>query len=87
LPDLVPGISIFSICTGIFARVAAGAAEEDLAQGRKNITPYWRTLKAGGVINERYPGGVARQKMLLQKEGHKVKPKGKTASWSITRRG
>jgi hypothetical protein len=29
------------ITTGLFARIAAGAAEEDEAQGKKRITPYW----------------------------------------------
>ena len=65
------------ITTGIFARIAAGSAEEDSKEGKKNITPYWRTLKQGGVINEKYPGGVKAQKELLEKEGHKVKLKGK----------
>ncbi len=65
------------ITTGIFARIAAGAAEEEAKEGKKNITPYWRTLKQGGVINEKYPGGVKAQKELLEKEGHKVKLKGK----------
>jgi alkylated DNA nucleotide flippase Atl1 len=65
------------ITTGIFARIAAGAAEEDAKEGKKKITPYWRTLKQGGVINEKYPGGVKIQKELLQKEGHKVIRKGK----------
>lgn len=64
------------ICTGIFARVAAGAAEEEQNQGKKTI-PYWRTLKAGGVINEKYPGGVEGQKRLLEKEGHTIIQKGK----------
>jgi alkylated DNA nucleotide flippase Atl1 len=63
--------------TGIFARIAAGAAEEDRQQGVKNITPYWRTLKQGGVINEKYPGGAEAQKKLLEKEGHKIVKKGK----------
>jgi alkylated DNA nucleotide flippase Atl1 len=63
--------------TGIFAWIAANAAEEALKEGEKNITPYWRTLKAGGVINEKYPGGVEAQKKLLEKEGHKVVQKGK----------
>jgi hypothetical protein len=31
--------------TGIFAWVAAHAAEERKLQGDKDITPYWRTLK------------------------------------------
>ncbi len=65
------------ITTGIFARIATEAAAEVVAEGKKNITPYWRTLKAGGEINEKYPGGVEAQKKLLEKEGHKVIQKGK----------
>jgi alkylated DNA nucleotide flippase Atl1 len=65
------------ITTGIFAWVAANAAEEEREKGKKDITPYWRTLKTGGVINEKYPGGVEAQKKLLEKEGHKVVQKGK----------
>jgi len=65
------------ITTGIFASIAAHAAEELKAQGKKRITPYWRTLKAGGVINEKYPGGTTAQKELLEKEGHRVIQKGK----------
>jgi len=65
------------ITTGIFAWIAANAAEEQKQKGEKNITPYWRTLKTGGVINEKYPGGVEGQKKLLEKEGHKVVQKGK----------
>jgi alkylated DNA nucleotide flippase Atl1 len=63
------------ITTGIFARIAAGAAEEQRTKGGE-ITPYWRTLKVGGVINEKYPGGVEGQRRLLEKEGHKVIQKG-----------
>ncbi|MEW6377698.1 MAG: MGMT family protein [Thermodesulfobacteriota bacterium] len=65
------------ITTGIFARIAAEAAAEVAAEGKKDITPYWRTLKAGGVINEKYPGGVEAQKKLLEKEGNKIIQKGK----------
>lgn len=63
--------------TGIFAWVAAHAAEEQRQEGEKDVTPYWRTLKTGGVINAKYPGGVEGQKTLLEKEGHKVVKKGK----------
>ncbi|MCK4320289.1 hypothetical protein KAW11_01620, partial [Candidatus Bathyarchaeota archaeon] len=45
------------LTTGIFAWVAANAAEEERQKGEKDITPYWRTLKTGGVINPKYPGG------------------------------
>ncbi len=65
------------ITTGIFAWIAANAAEEQRQKGEKIVTPYWRTLKTGGVINEKYPGGVEAQTKFLQKEGHKVTQKGK----------
>ena len=64
------------ITTGIFARIAAEAAAENAKAGKK-FTPYWRTLKERGVINEKYPGGVMGQKKLLEKEKHKVTKKGK----------
>jgi len=57
------------ITTGIFAWVAAHAAEEESEQGKKRITPYWRTLKSGGELNEKYPGGVKAQAAHLRKEG------------------
>ncbi len=63
--------------TGIFAWIAANAAEEQRQKGEKEITPYWRTLKTGGVINPKYPGGVEVQKKHLEKEGHRVVQKGK----------
>ena len=48
------------ITTGIFAWISAHAAEEVSATKPKaRITPYWRTLKTGGLLNEKYPGGVA----------------------------
>ena len=65
------------ITTGIFAWVAAHAAEERAAQGEKNITPYWRTLKSSGQINEKYPGGIENARALLESEGHRVVRKGK----------
>ena len=46
------------ITTGIFSWIAAHAAAESEAAGAKRITPYWRTLKTGGEVNPKYPGGV-----------------------------
>jgi hypothetical protein len=47
-------------------------------EGKKDITPYWRTLKVGGVLNEKYPGGVEAQAAHLKAEGHTIEPaKGK----------
>ena len=65
------------ITTGIFASIAAKAAEERRQQGETDFTPYWRTLKVGGEINEKYPGGVEAQTQLLEKEGHQILRKGK----------
>ena len=60
------------LTTGIFAWVAAHAAEEATAEGEKNITPYWRTLKSGGELNEKYPGGAEAQAAHLREEGHTI---------------
>jgi len=62
------------ITTGIFCNIAARAAEEDASEGEKRITPYWRTLKSKGELNEKYPGGVEAQAVRLQSEGHTVEP-------------
>jgi alkylated DNA nucleotide flippase Atl1 len=37
-----------------------------------DITPYWRTLKGKGEINEKYPGGVEGQAERLKAEGHTI---------------
>jgi hypothetical protein len=65
------------ITTGIFSWIAAHAANEDRAAGIKNFTPFWRTLKEGGIINEKYPGGIKWQAAQLQAEGHHIIQKGK----------
>ena len=65
------------ITTGIFAWIAANAAEEAAAEGAKRITPYWRTLKTGGELNQKYPGGVDRVRAKLEAEGHRVIARGK----------
>jgi alkylated DNA nucleotide flippase Atl1 len=66
------------ITTGIFAWLAANAADEIATERpRARVTPYWRTLKTGAILNEKYPGGVARQKQRLRSEGHRISKKGK----------
>lgn len=65
------------ITTGIFAWMAAHAAVEDEAAGCKRVTPYWRTLKTGGELNAKYPGGIAGVRQRLEAEGHKIVQKGR----------
>ncbi|MFC1847224.1 hypothetical protein ACFLW5_00195 [Chloroflexota bacterium] len=60
--------------TGIFAAIAARAAEEDAVEGKTDITPYWRTIKSKGDLNEKYPGGVEAQAAHLKEEGHTIEP-------------
>lgn len=61
------------ITTGIFVSIAAWASYQRL----DDETPYWRTLKAKGELNEKYPGGVKAQKEKLESEGHTVIQKGR----------
>ncbi len=65
------------LTAGIFINIAANAAEERDHLGLGNPTPYWRTLKKDGELNPKLPGGIERQKELLEKEGHKVVSRGK----------
>ena len=64
------------ITAGIFVSIAAWASHQRL----KDKTPYWRTLKANGELNEKYPRGYPGQKsktgkqrvILSFKKGEKV---------------
>lgn len=66
-----------TLTTGIFIMTAADATEEAAREGTDLSVPYWRTLKADGFLNEKYPGGVEAQKRLLEREGFVVPQKGK----------
>lgn len=62
------------ITAGVFVSIAAWAS----AQRGADETPYWRTLKAGGELNEKYPGGVQAQREKLAAEGHEIVAHGRT---------
>ena len=61
------------ITAGIFVSIAAWAS----FQREDDKTPFWRTLKADGELNAKYPGGIEAQKKLLEKEGPTVITKGR----------
>ena len=61
------------ITAGIFVSIAAWASY----QRDTDKTPYWRTLKAGGELNPKYPGGIDSQKQMLEAEGHRIIQKGR----------
>lgn len=64
------------ITAGIFVSIAAWASY----QRKEDETPWWRTLKANGELNPKYPGGAEAQKEKLEAEGHTVLQKGRTNS-------
>ncbi|MHA1836197.1 MAG: hypothetical protein ACTSYQ_04660 [Candidatus Odinarchaeia archaeon] len=60
------------LTTGIFLKIVAYAAEEDREKGIKNITPYWRVLRDGGYLIDKFPGGFQSQADKLIEEGHEI---------------
>ena len=58
------------LTAGIFSNICAHASVE---RGEEQI-PWWRTLKANGELNDKFPDG---QKLLLEMEGHTVIQKSK----------
>ncbi|MDE5590212.1 MAG: MGMT family protein [Acetatifactor sp.] len=62
------------ITAGIFVSIAAWAS----SQRTQDETPWWRTLKANGELNPKYPGGVTAQREKLEAEGHVIIQKGRT---------
>ena len=61
------------ITAGVFVSIAAWAC----AQRGDDSTPWWRTLKANGELNPKYPGGVDEQRRRLEAEGHAVIVRGR----------
>ena len=60
-----------TLTTGIYTMIAANAAEEMGID-----VPWWRTLKNNGELNKKFPGGLEKQKKLLEKEGHTILRRG-----------
>ena len=61
------------ITAGIFVSIAAWASY----QRSEDETPYWRTLKANGELNAKYPSGIETQKAKLEAEGHTIIQRGR----------
>ena len=61
------------ITAGIFVSIVAWASY----QRSEDETPYWRTQKANGELNAKYPNGIEAQKEKLEAEGHTIIQKGR----------
>jgi alkylated DNA nucleotide flippase Atl1 len=66
-----------TLTAGIFIMTAANASEEAAREGRSLGIPYWRTLKADGYLNEKFPGGLEAHRKLLEREGFQIVGRGK----------
>ncbi|ODU15726.1 MULTISPECIES: MGMT family protein [Variovorax] len=66
-----------TVTTAIFAHMVAHATEEAPPTHPVERTPWWRTLKIGGELNPKYPGGIEAQMSKLEAEGHTVVQRGK----------
>lgn len=67
-----------TLTTGIFTVTVANAEDELQKDFRGYGIPYWRTLKAEGELNPKYPGGIEGHKKLLEEDGFEVIPKGRS---------
>ena len=68
------------LTAGIFTNICAHASEErdrSGTAGEHGKIPWWRTLRAKGELNEKYPEGIDGHKLRLEMEGHIVIQKGK----------
>ena len=62
-----------TMTAGIFVNIVAWASY----QRNSDVTPYWRTIKSDGELNNKYPNGAEFQKKKLEEEGHAIIKKGK----------
>jgi len=60
-----------ALTTGIFINISANASVEI-----NDNMPYWRTLKAKGEINPKFPNAPYEQIAMLEQEGFEVIQKG-----------
>ena len=69
--------------TGICLSIVAGAAEEQIAAGRRPVAPYWRVVEASGSMRPKNPAGPAAQARHLRSEGHRLTRRPGSAGWAV----
>jgi alkylated DNA nucleotide flippase Atl1 len=65
------------LMAGMFVRIVAEAAEEDMRAGKSRVTPYWRVVKDDGRLLETVSAGPAEQARHLEAEGHRIDNSGR----------
>jgi alkylated DNA nucleotide flippase Atl1 len=61
-----------AMVAGMFVRISAEAAAEDMRAGKSRVTPYWRVIRDDGSLLEKLPGGPVEQARHLEAEGHTI---------------
>jgi hypothetical protein len=64
------------LMTGIFFNIIAGAAEEQLSEGKPPVAPYWRVIRDDGSLSPKTPDGPDRHAEHLRAEGMTIEPRG-----------
>ena len=66
-----------AMVAGMFVRIVAEAAAEDMRAGKARVAPWWRVVRDDGTLFEKLPGGPAAQAEHLEAEGHAIQKSGK----------
>ena len=62
---------------GVTSEIYINLVVNQSAEQKIDGVPHWRTLEMDGRLNDRFPGGVEGQKLMLENEGHTVTLEGK----------
>ena len=65
------------LMAGMFVRIVAELAEEDMRAGKSRVTPYWRVVRDDGQLLETVSSGPAEQARHLEAEGHRIDTSGR----------
>ncbi len=60
------------LATGWFIKIIAGKTEDELREGVKEVSPYWRVVKRNGFLLDKKPEIWKLQAEKLEREGHKL---------------
>jgi alkylated DNA nucleotide flippase Atl1 len=66
-----------AMVAGMFVRIVAEAAAEDVRAGKSRVTPWWRVVRDDGSLFEKLPGGPVAQAQHLEAEGHEIQKSAK----------
>ena len=69
--------------TGILLSIVAGAAEEQLADGKRPVAPDWRVVEEDGSLRAKNPVGPSIQARRLRAEGHRVRKQPGREVWRV----